>query len=129
MLTRMTGLPENAIGFEASGVVTGNDYETVLMPAVEDLLQRHARIRFLYYLGSAFESFEVRALWDDARVGLQHLRAWERIAVVTDVAWIRTAVHAFAFVVPGELRIYGNAEIAAARQWLAEKEESQKAGS
>jgi len=121
MLERIKGLPDNAIGFEATGVVTGADYETVLIPAVEDVLARHERIRCLYHLGSEFEKFDARAIWDDARVGLQHLKAWERVAVVTDVGWVRTTMKALGFVIPGEFRLFGNSEFAEARQWLCEE--------
>ena len=45
-------------------------------------------------------------------------KAWERIAVVTDVDWIRTATKAFGFAMPGEVRVFSNAELGAARDWL-----------
>jgi hypothetical protein len=53
-------------------------------------------------------------------VGLQHLTAWERIAVVTDVGWIRTALKVFGFAIPGQIRGFSNNELAEARQWLSE---------
>ena len=59
-------------------------------------------------------------MWDDAKVGLQHLTAWERVAVVTDVGWIRTAMKAFGFVMPGQVRVFSNSELTAAQQWLSE---------
>jgi hypothetical protein len=120
MLERMEGLPENVLGFEARGEVTGADYESVLIPAVDELLARRKSIRFLYHLGNEFAGFDAKAMWDDARVGLRHLAAWERVAVVTDVAWIRTAMKMFAFVMPGQVRIFSNGEMAEARRWLGE---------
>ena len=91
MLERIQGLPENVLGFEAKGEVTGSDYESLLIPAVEELLARQKSIRFLYHLGEEFTGFDAKAMWDDARVGLQHLTAWERVAVVSDVGWLRAA--------------------------------------
>lgn len=119
MLERMQGLPDNVLGFVAKGEVTGADYETVLMPAVEEMLGRRESIRFLYHLGDEFAGFDAKALWDDAKVGLQHLGAWERVAVVSDVPWVRTAMKAFGFVMPGRVRVFNNTEIAEARQWLS----------
>ena len=118
MLERLKGLPENVLGFEAKGEVTGADYESVLIPAVEEILARRKRIRFLYHLGSEFTGFEAKAMWDDAKVGLQHLSAWERVAVVTDAGWIRTAMKAFGFVIPGSVKVFSNSEIAEARRWV-----------
>jgi len=120
MLERIEGLPDNVVGFEARGEVTGADYETVLIPAVEDALTRHAKIRCLYHVGSAFERFDAKAMWDDAKVGLQHLSAWERVAIVTDVGWLRAAMKAMGFVIPGEFRVFDNNELAEARRWLSE---------
>jgi hypothetical protein len=48
-----------------------------------------------------------------------NLAAWERIAVVTDVDWIRMATKAFGFAMPGEVRVFSNAELGAARDWLS----------
>jgi hypothetical protein len=120
MLERMKGLPENVLGFEAKGEVTGADYESVLIPAVAELLGRQKRIRFLYHLGTDFSGFHAKAMWDDAKVGLQHITAWERVAVVTDVGWIRAAMKAFGFVMPGQVKVFGNGELEEARQWVSE---------
>jgi hypothetical protein len=35
MIVEIPGLPDNVLGFAAKGTVTANDYETVLLPAVE----------------------------------------------------------------------------------------------
>jgi hypothetical protein len=121
MLERMKGLPDNVLGFEAKGEVTGADYESVLIPAVDEMLARRKNIRFLYHLGSEFTGFDAKAMWDDAKVGLQHLTAWERVAMVTDVGWIRTGMKAFGFVMPGSFRIFSNSELAEARQWVSEQ--------
>ncbi|MBT0653436.1 STAS/SEC14 domain-containing protein [Geomobilimonas luticola] len=118
MLERIQGLPDNVLGFEAKGEVTGADYESVLIPAVEKMLAQRKNIRFLYHLGNEFTGFNAKAMWDDAKVGLQHLSAWERVAVVTDVEWIRVAMKAFGFVMPGKLRAFGNDELVEARRWL-----------
>ena len=120
MLERLKGLPENVLGFEAKGEVIGADYETVFIPAVAEMLARRRSIRFLYHLGVDFAGFDAKAMWDDAKVGLQHLTAWDRVAVVTDVGWIRTAVRAFAFVIPGHVRVFNNGELTGARRWLSE---------
>lgn len=120
MLERIHGLPDNVLGFEAKGEVTGAEYESVLIPAVEEMVARQKNVRFLYHLGDEFTGFDAKALWDDAKVGFQHLTSWERIAVVTDVGWIRTAVKAFGFVMPGHVRVFSNIELPESRRWLSE---------
>jgi hypothetical protein len=118
MIEMMTDLPENVIGFTAQGRVTADDYEQRIVPAVEAALDKADRVRLLYHLGTDFDGFEAGALWEDAKVGLGHLAAWERIALVTDVDWIRMATKALGFAMPGEVRVFTNAELASAREWL-----------
>ena len=120
MVERIHGLPENVLGFSAKREVTGADYESVIIPAVEELLAHQSKIRLLYHLGEEFSGFDAKAMWDDAKVGLQHLTVWERVAVVTNVDWIRTAMKVFGFILPGEVRCFSNRELSEARQWLCE---------
>ncbi len=118
MLKQIPKLPRGTIGFSASGQVTAKDYATVLMPAVEAALKKRKKIRFLYHLGPKFTGFSAAAMWEDAKVGLSHIGAWERIAVVTDVDWIRLAVLAFGFALPGAIKVFPNRQLAAAKRWL-----------
>ncbi|MDY0189211.1 MAG: STAS/SEC14 domain-containing protein [Desulfuromonas sp.] len=120
MIERIQDLPANVLGFSAIGKVTGSDYENVLIPAVEALLTRQKKVRLLYCLGEQFSGFDMQAMWDDTKLGLQHLTAWEKIAVVSDLEWIKTAVKVFGFVMPGKVRVFANGELAEARQWLSE---------
>ncbi|MGH8736229.1 MAG: STAS/SEC14 domain-containing protein [Burkholderiales bacterium] len=66
MIDKIPGLPEGVLGFNAKGTVTANDYETVIIPAVEAQFARKKKVRFLYHLGPEFTGFEVAAMWDDA---------------------------------------------------------------
>ncbi|MBK1620357.1 hypothetical protein CKO42_18315 [Lamprobacter modestohalophilus] len=108
---------DHVIALQASGTVTAADYEETVVPAVESALQAHKKLRLLYQLGPDFERFEAGAMWEDAKVGLSHLAAWERVAVVTDVDWLRTATKVFGFAMPGEVRVFSNAEFDAALAW------------
>jgi len=119
MITVIPGLPGNVLGFSASGKVTASDYETVLVPAIEEGLAGQAKLRLLYHLGGDFEGFGIGAMWADAKVGLEHPSAWERIALVTDIDWLRSATHLFGFAMPGEVRVFSNAELPDAKKWVA----------
>lgn len=120
MIEQMTGLPDNVLGFTAKGQVTANDYETVIIPAVEAQFLRHDKVRFLYHLGNEFSGFETAAMWDDTKLGLKHLRGWERLAVVSDIEWIRAAIRIFGIAIPGHVRVFHNREFAEAKHWITE---------
>ncbi|HUW98224.1 MAG TPA: STAS/SEC14 domain-containing protein [Acidiferrobacter sp.] len=118
MITLMPGLPSHVIGLVASGQVTAQDYESVVIPAVEATLKRHERVRLFYHIGPECTGFSTTAMWDDLKVGFSHMMVWERVAVVTDIAWIRTSIKLLGFTIGGLVRIFSNDEMAAAREWI-----------
>jgi hypothetical protein len=120
MIEQIPDLPDNVLGFTAKGTVTSDDYESVIIPAVEKLFSRQSKVRFLYHLGEEFTGFEAAAMWDDTKLGLKHLTGWERMAVVSDVEWIRAAVKIFGLAMPGHVRVYHNDALSDAKQWITE---------
>lgn len=119
MLELMPHLPERVVGVVASGEVSAADYETVLGPAVEAALAKFGGVRIVYQIGPAFRGFSAGAAWNDMKLGMSHLRAWERVAFVTDIEWISTAMRLFAFVVPCPVRQFTDSELAQAIDWAA----------
>jgi hypothetical protein len=69
MLELLDDLPDNAIGVRAIGDVEGDDYEDVLVPAIEDRLSRHDKVRLLYLLGPEFTGYEGGGIREDAKLG------------------------------------------------------------
>jgi hypothetical protein len=120
MVEQIPDLPENVLGFTAKGMVTANDYESQIIPAVEALFSRQSKVRFLYHLGEGFSGFEAAAVWDDTKLGLKHLAGWERMALVSDVEWVRAAVKILGFAIPGHVRVFHNRELAEAKRWITE---------
>ena len=120
MMELIPNLPDHVVGVKATGRITADDYEQVLIPALEEKLRDHKKINLLYWIDEGFESFAPGAMWDDAKAGLGHLGAWGRVACVADVEWIRKAVGAFGFFWRGHIRIFTNGELKKARAWVCE---------
>jgi hypothetical protein len=118
MIELLPGLPDPIVGLLASGQVTAHDYESVVIPAIESKLQAHGTVRVLYQLGPAFSGFTAGAMWDDAKLGLTHLKAWEKIAVVTDSDWMRGAIGIFRFAIPCPVKVFSNGQFADAVEWI-----------
>jgi hypothetical protein len=118
MIEMLKGFPENVLALACRGKVTRQDYETVLIPAVEAALKRHDKLRLYYEIGEDFTGIEVGAVLEDIKVGLEHLSRWERVALVADVEWIRHTMMAFAFLLPGQLKTFHTSAAAAARAWI-----------
>jgi len=120
MVEPIPNLPDNVLGFTAKGTGTAKDYENVITPAVEELFSHRDKVRFLYHLGRDFEGMAPGAAWDDTKLGLRHLSGWERIAVVSDVEWIRAAVGLFGLAMPGHVRVFHNRDLGDATRWVSE---------
>ena len=58
------------------------------------------------------------AAWEDTKLGIEHLRGWELMAVVTDVEWISHALKAVGWMIPAKIRVFPTAERAAAQAWV-----------
>lgn len=119
MIELLSNLPDRVIGFIASGQVTASDYTSVVIPAIESKLKENRKVRILYQIGPAFSGFTAGAMWDDAKLGIMHLKAWEKIAIVTDVDWIACAVGILRFAIPCPVNVFSNSQMADATVWIS----------
>jgi hypothetical protein len=117
MLEKIPDLPNTVLGFKATGELTSDDYQNVLVPAVEAALRDQDKLRLLYVLGDEVTGFSASAAWQDAKVGMAHITKWEKIAVVTDKEWLRHSANIFGYLIPGEIKAYKTEE-EDARAWI-----------
>jgi hypothetical protein len=115
MLELIEGLPKNVIGIAASGRVTMQDCHDVLMPAIKKSLKWHDKIRLYYELNSRFPG----SAWDDLDLGLEHASSCERVAIVTDIGWVRLTVKAVRFLIPAKIRVFSTDQAEEGRAWIA----------
>jgi hypothetical protein len=118
MIEALEGFPENVLGFVCHGQVTKDDYESVLIPAVEKALREHDKLRLYYETAPDLTGIDAGAVWDDTKVGIRHLTRWEKFAVVTDVEWIRHTMKLFGFLLPGDMKVFSSSEAAQAKEWI-----------
>jgi len=124
MLERIDNLPAGVWGLRASGKVSRDDYERVVLPYLDAVRQHGTRVRFVYQLGPQFTGFTPGAAWEDFRVGVRYLRLFERCAVVSDIDWVRTATQFAATVMPCPVRVFSNDALQEAIDWLVAPRES-----
>jgi hypothetical protein len=118
-VTVIEGLPDDVVGISVAGVVTARDYAETIVPLIESKLATHRKIRMIYRIGPEFEAYTPGAIWSDALVGVKHLTAFSRVAVVSDIGWIRHAVRAFAPLIPADVHVFADDDLAAARAWVS----------
>ena len=59
-------------------------------------------------------------MWDDARFGLTHLGDFSKIAVVSDIEWLRQSVKLFGPLIPAPGQVCYKAGIEDAKHWITE---------
>ena len=122
MIERLYDMPAGTIGFRVAGEVEREDYERVLVPELRGVVAAGGVLRTLYVIED-LEEMEPGALWADAKLGfdlgVRHHDAWVRSAIVTDIEWMARATRVFAWMIPGEARVFPLAELDQAKEWVA----------
>jgi SpoIIAA-like len=118
MIRALDDLPTGVIGFEASGKIAAEDYRDVVVPALEQAAKT-GNVRFVIVMRD-FDGMTGGALWQDLKMGVEHLRSWKRIALVTDINWMTHATDLFGWMTPGETKTFPLDQKTQAIQWVAE---------
>ena len=118
MLEPMEKLPAGVLGFRSNGQITASDYTDVLKPAIDAVLQRDEDVRIVIEFGD-WSGMSGGALWEDLKMGIERFTKWKRIALVTDVEWMRRATDLFGWLTPGDVKTFKSSERDAALVWVA----------
>src|SRR5262245_3105763 len=117
MIDEIQDLPVGVIGFEISGKLRADEYRNTIGPAVRKAAA-DGEVRVVIVIPN-FAGVSRGALWQDLRTGVEHWRAWKRLALVTDVGWMKHGMTWFGWMTPGEARHFSLAERADAIAWVA----------
>ena len=120
MIRLLRDMPAGVLGLEAVDDVEEEDYEDVIVPAVEEAIARHGKVRLVYVLGHDFDEYEGEAVWEDLKLGVRHPTSFERIAIVTDARWAGAAIKVFSVLWPGQARAFPLADLEPAKRWAAD---------
>jgi SpoIIAA-like len=117
MIEKIEGLPAGIDGVRCSGKLTRGDYDTVVVPLLEEVQREHRRLRCLVEV-DGFDGITPQAAFDDLRLGLRALGSFDGCAVVSDVAWVGQVLQLVRFLLPYPVRIFPADRRADAIAWL-----------
>ncbi len=112
----------NLLWMQATGKLTRQDYQEVLIPRLEEAIKEHGKVRLLFHLDPDFQGWELGALWDDLKFDLKHQNDFERLAVVGAAWWVDAAVAIFSRFMSGEVKTMLEEQLAEAWEWLQGQE-------
>ncbi|MBP0481265.1 STAS/SEC14 domain-containing protein [Sagittula salina] len=119
MIELMTPKGVTPMEIRLSGKITDDDYEDVLVPALEAAIEAHDRVRLLVEIAD-FKGYELDALVEDARIGLKHWNGFDRVAVVSGVTLLNRVIKGFSLLYPCPVAVFAPGEADEARRWLRE---------
>jgi hypothetical protein len=123
MLKRIDS-PDGVVALEVVGRLQNEDYETMVIPAIDDQLGLPGRLRFVFVLAEDADAPDEGALLDDAVVHLssalhRDTTRWRRCAIVADPEWLQLGNSLLRWMLPGEVELYEPSAVGAAMAWAA----------
>jgi hypothetical protein len=118
MIEILQGYPDEVLAVSGAGRITADECRKVLAPEAEARIARHGSVRTLMVLGPRFQTFASSAVWSDVLSGLSSWSRFGRVALVTDVEWVRASARLFMPFFHRPLRIFGTADMKIANAWI-----------
>ncbi len=121
MIELLPDMPDGVTGVRVSGRLGGKELRE-FKPAMEERL-KNGEIRVVEVIAPDYEGFGPGGFVEDLKLGLgtvlPHHSAFKRIAVVSDKDWVAHVLHALAWMIPGDLAVFGLDELESAKKWAA----------
>jgi hypothetical protein len=104
------------LSFKAIGKLTHDDYQTIT-PMIESALLgvKQPNIKAIFD-ASQLDGWELRAAWDDFKLGLKHGSEFEKIAIYGNKRWQEMSAKIGSWFISGEVKYFEDYDEALA--WL-----------
>ena len=104
------------MSMKAVGKLTHADYE-IITPMLDSALDgvKEPKVKVLMD-GTELEGWEVRAAWDDFKLGLKHGNEFSKIAIYGNKNWQEIAAKIGSWFISGEVKYFDNSDDAL--EWL-----------
>lgn len=117
MITIINDAPENVAAFNATGDVTKEDFENLVIPYVKSKVEQFDELNYLLYLDTDLSNFTMGAWLQDVFLGLKNLSKWNRAAIVTDKEGVKNFTDIFSVLMPGEFKSFPKENLYNALYW------------
>lgn len=118
MITEIKNISENIVAFKASGTISGEDFATTLIPAIQQHKIARKEFNYMLVLEHDLSNFTlvwwIKSLW----MAVRDWSSWKRCAIISDLEGLKNFSNETCKEIPGELRIYPHQQIDEAVRWL-----------
>jgi len=119
MITLIPEIPDNVAAFKASGSVTKEDFENLVIPCVQAKVNTFHELNFILLLDTDLDNFTAGAWFQDVLLGLKNIMEWNRAAIVTDQEGVQNFTNIFSVLMPGEVKSFPIEDLENAIFWCA----------
>ena len=106
------------LSLKATGKLTHEDYDKI-NPMIDSALEgvKDPKVK-VFIDGSELEGWELRAAWDDFKLGLKHNNEFDKIAIFGNKKWQEYSAKIGSWFLSGEVKYFEDVD--AALSWLQE---------
>ena len=106
------------LSLKAVGKLTHEDYQTIT-PMIDSALAavKQPKVKAIID-GTEMEGWEIRAAWDDFKIGLRHGNEFEKIAIYGNKNWQEISAKIGSWFISGQVKYFENVDDALS--WLNE---------
>lgn len=101
----------------ATGILSATDYEVRFQPVLEKLIAEQGKVNLVFYLDEMFEGWDLGAMWDDAKFGMEHRHDFKRVAIVGAQSWFKWAYQVGSKFMDGKFHTFDQDDLAGAVAW------------
>ena len=122
MITQLSGVPGNIAAFRATGHVDKEDFEKVITPVVNRLVNKYDELNFLLWIDTPLKNFTGGAWLQDLMLGIKEITKWHRAAIITDSNAANWFTDVFSYLAPGEFKGFYPEQLQSAIDWSSGKD-------
>ena len=120
MIETIQGFPPYVAAFNATGTITGKDYDEIINPLVSKIYKQNGKINYLLVLNTSLSNYNLEAWLKDAILGFVYFTEWNKIGIVSDQKKIKDFTDVFGKLIPGTVKGFMMQELDVAKEWIAE---------
>jgi len=120
MIEIMKESTKRMLAVRASDYLTDADYTDVWIPALQTIIDDFEVANALLFMDADFKGWEMKAMWEDAKFGMQHRSDFAKIAIVGGPQWVQWGVKVGERFIDGEVRTFAPEELEEALIWVGQ---------
>ena len=120
MIEIIQGVPSHVAAFNATGKITGKDYDEIINPLVKKIYLEFGKINYLLVLNTTLNLYSLEAWLKDGILGFVYFTEWRKIGIVSNKLGLKNFTNTFGKLLPGATRGFLLEDLDIAKKWISE---------